>query len=199
MLLDLQAGAANQPLSHERTRKDRSTRYRRTDRIPRLRRLLVPFPGRPGTCARLRDVAESGAADGASRAYSGQSTDRLGGEAPPHRSCLGCTGRWLETFIFFDEVFVPGAVQLLRTLSAKFAELSFYEVGCIGGGEPYRRSLSLLLSNLPSACSKASGPMRTSPLNGKSRAATVKSTSPMTRASAATISTCTVVLRSPKR
>src|SRR5215208_7888692 len=115
MLLDLQAGAAYQPLSHDRTRKDRSTRYRRTDSLPRLRRLLVPFLGRPGTCARLRDVSESGAADGASRAHSGQSTDRLGGEAPPHRSCLGCTGRSLATFIVFDEVPVPVAVQLLRT------------------------------------------------------------------------------------
>src|SRR5215212_8876038 len=113
MLLDLQAGATDQPLPHERTRKDRSTRYRRTDRIPRLRRLLVPFPGRPGTCARLRDVAESGAADGASRAYSGQSADRLGGEAPTHRSCLGRTGRSLATFIVFDEVPVHVAVQLL--------------------------------------------------------------------------------------
>src|SRR5215212_11097888 len=115
MLLDLQAGAANQPLSHERTRKDRSTRYRRTDRIPRLRRLLVPFPGRPGTCARLRDVAESGAADGASRAYSGQSADRLGGEAPPHRSCLGCTGRWLETFIFLTKSLYPWRFNFLES------------------------------------------------------------------------------------
>jgi len=32
-------------------------------------------------------------------------------------------------FIVFDEVFVPVAVQLLRTLSAKFAEFTFYEVG----------------------------------------------------------------------
>src|SRR5215212_7103903 len=102
-LLDLQARAANQPLSHDRTRKDRSTRYRRTDRIPRLRRLLVPFPGRPGTCARLRDVSESGAADGASRAHSGQSADRLGGEAPPHRPCLGRTRRSLETLIFLTK------------------------------------------------------------------------------------------------
>src|SRR5215203_1344144 len=129
MLLDLQAGAAYQPLSHERIRKDRSTRYRRTDSLPRLRRLLVPFPGRPGTCARLHDVAESGAADGASGAHSGQSADRLGGEAPTHCSCLGRTRRSLGMFIVFDEVFVPVAVQLLRTLSAKFAEFTFYEVG----------------------------------------------------------------------
>src|SRR5215204_2167778 len=84
---------------------------------------IGPLSWAAGTCAGLRNVSESGAADGASGAYSGQSADRLGGEAPTHRPCLGCTGRWRATFIFFDEVFVPVAVQLLRTLSAKFGDL----------------------------------------------------------------------------
>src|SRR5215203_4030775 len=62
----VRAGTTDRPLPDDRTRQGRGTCHRRTDRLPRLRRLLVSFPGWPGTRARLRDVAESRAAGGAS-------------------------------------------------------------------------------------------------------------------------------------
>src|SRR5215207_5508013 len=95
----VRAGTTDRPLPDDRTRQGRGTCHRRTDRLPRLRRLLVSFPGWPGTRARLRDVAESRAAGGASWAHPGRTADQLGGGAPPHRPCLGRTRRSLKTLI----------------------------------------------------------------------------------------------------
>jgi hypothetical protein len=58
-------------------------------------------------------------------------------------------------------------------------------------------SLSLLLSNLSSTNSKASGPTRTSPEKGCSKTPIVKSTEEINKANAATISLCTSVFSKP--
>jgi hypothetical protein len=62
-----------------------------------------------------------------------------------------------------------------------------------------QRSLSLLLSNLSSTSSKASGPTRTSPEKGYSRRPILKRIKEMTKANAATISVCASVLSNPNR
>ena len=62
-----------------------------------------------------------------------------------------------------------------------------------------QRSLSLLVSNLSSTSSKASGPTRAAPEKGWSMAAMVNKTSAITPASDPTISACAHVFCKPKR
>src|SRR5215217_5801974 len=71
-LYAVQPGTTERPLPDSWVKEGRGACYRRTDRLPRLRRLLVALPGRPGPRAGLRDVAERGAAGGSSRARSDQ-------------------------------------------------------------------------------------------------------------------------------
>jgi hypothetical protein len=64
---------------------------------------------------------------------------------------------------------------------------------------PYRRLLSLLVSNLSRIRSKAPVPMRAPPEKGCSRAPMVNKTSPITAARVTTIRRCAHVFSSPKR
>jgi hypothetical protein len=109
------------------------------------------------------------------------------------RRCLGCWSR---------KVLPSSDRSKLNSRTPPPARVWNRSSGSLEFGDLHARShrtLSLLLSNLSSTSSKASGPSRTVPEKGYSREPMVKSTSPITRANAATISVWVVLLSSPKR